>query len=249
MLNVDFGLREVSVKRLERQAVFGGDIVIDCNEKIKDNFCYRVTREGLEKIAFFSENTQRFYKLIPTADWPTLGIGSVPMHALASPKKDTENKIAFLKPYGCVLDTCMGLGYTAIAAAKKAKQVITFERDENVRMIAEMNPLSQELFTMPGISIIMEDVSEGIKKFPDNFFDCIVHDPPTFKLSPGLYANVFYKELLRVLKKGGRAFHYTPLYKISQGYDFPAKIKVTLKEAGFRIVDFSLKQGGVVCTK
>jgi len=82
--------------------------------------------KDLEKISFFSEETNRFYKLIPTSDWPTITISSVPMHRLSSPKNDTENKINLLKPFGYVLDTCMGPGYTAILSARRAKKVITF---------------------------------------------------------------------------------------------------------------------------
>ena len=65
--------------------------------KIKENFCYQVTKEGLEPISYFSQNTNLYYKLVPTSDWPTITLGSVPMHRVKSPKQDTFNKIDLLK--------------------------------------------------------------------------------------------------------------------------------------------------------
>jgi predicted methyltransferase len=205
--------------------------------------------QELKPIAFFSEESNKFYKLLPTQDWPTVCIGSVPMHRVNSPRKDAENKIDLLKPYGSVLDTCMGLGYTAILAAKTAQAVITFEQDENISFMAKINPLSQELFSAKNIEIRPGDISLEIKKVKDAYFDCIIHDPPTFKLSPQLYSISFYQELKRVLKKGGRFFHYTPLYKVRQGVNFPAKIKEKLKNTGFAITAVSRETGGIVCKK
>ncbi|HIE35858.1 MAG TPA: hypothetical protein EYP89_01300 [Candidatus Omnitrophica bacterium] len=187
----------------------------------------------MKKIALFSKKTNLFYKLMPTGDWPTICLGSVPMHKLPSPKKDTQRKIGFLRPYGVVLDTCAGLGYTAILSSSKVKKVITFEKDENVLFLVRLNPFSKGLFKAKNIELKEEDVIEGIKKFKGNYFDCILHDPPTFKLSPSLYSESFYIQLFRVLKIKGKLFHYTPLYKIKRGYDFPAKVKGNLKKSWF----------------
>ncbi|MDP2923409.1 MAG: methyltransferase domain-containing protein [Candidatus Omnitrophota bacterium] len=248
-LRVDFGLREIRVNVNNDEAFFENGCILSLKEKLRDNFCYFLDKEGLKPIAFFSENTNRFYKLTSTFDWPTISISSVPMHQLSSPCQDTQNKIELLKPYGVVLDTCMGLGYTAILAAKTANKVITFERDENVSFLAKINPLSQGLFLAKTIEIRQVDVSLGIKQFKDAYFDCIIHDPPTFTLSPELYALSFYGELYRVLKERGKLFHYTPLYKVSHGFDFPSKIKEKLQKTGFKVVSFSLKKGGVLCRK
>jgi len=246
---VDFGLKEVNVCAGPESITFENANVISRKEKVKDNFCYLINDNKIEPLAYFSDATNRFYKLTPTSDWPTLSIGSVPMHKLSSPKNDTEKKISLIKPFGLVLDTCMGLGYSAIAASRSAKNVITFEKDENVYDLAKLNPLSEVLFSSKNIEIRKEDVSKGIKTFADNHFDCIIHDPPTFKLAPELFSESFYKELYRVLKKGGKLFHYTPLYKISQGYDFPSKIEKKLKKTGFKIVEFRPQEGGIVCKK
>jgi len=248
-LKLDFGLTKIQAHKTSDKLIIGDGIAISLDEKVKENFCYCLEGQTLTPIAYFSETTNKFYKLTPTNDWPTISISSVPMHKLSSPKKDTEGKIELLKPYGLVLDTCMGLGYSAIMAANLAQRVITFEKDENVLLVAKQNPLSQALFSKENIEVRLKDISEAIKEFKDGYFDCITHDPPTFKLAPELFGAAFYKELYRVLKPKGRLFHYTPLYKISQGYDFPSKIKKKLIETRFRFINFSEAAGGILCVK
>jgi hypothetical protein len=171
------------------------------------------------------------------------------MHKLSSPKADTEAKISLIKPFGVVLDTCMGPGYTAILASKKAKKIITFEKDLNIITLAQANPISAPLFKADNIEISYGDVFQEIKALKSNYFDCIIHDPPTLKMAPLLFSSDFYLSLKRVLKDRGRFFHYTPLYKIKQGYDFPAKVKVKLKKAGFKNIDYSSRAGGFLCQK
>jgi hypothetical protein len=248
-VKVNFGEKEIKVVKTEKEAVLEDRIHLNLRENIREGFCYLIDNEGVKKIAFFSSQTNRFYKLLPTQDWPSVCIGSVPMHKIISPKKDTQNKINLLKPYGYVLDTCTGLGYTAILASKYSTKVITFEKDENILFLARLNPLSKQLFESPKIKIREEDIKTGIKNFEDNYFDCIIHDPPTFKLAPELYSISFYQQLLRVLKKKGKMFHYAPLYKIRRKFDFPSRIKIKLKEAGFKIIEFSQTAGGFLCSK
>lgn len=248
-LRVDFGQREVEVVRQDGKATFDNRITLDLEDDFKDNSCYLLDSQGVREIAFFSEITGKFYKLLPTADWPTISISSVPMHRLSSPEGDSKNKIELIKPYGCVLDTCTGPGYTAILAAKTAKKVVTFEKDQNILSIARVNPLSRELFDSENIDMRLADVALKIKGFQDNYFDCIIHDPPTFKLAGELFSRDFYRQLIRVLKPGRRLFHYTPLYKIKQGFDFPAQIGKRLKTAGFREVKYSRSAVGFLCKK
>ena len=246
---VDFGTKKIKLIKQGQKAIFENTIILDLSEKIKDNFCYLLDEQGLRKIAFFSEATNKFYKLIPTKNWPTISIASTPMHRRDSPKKDSYNKIDLIRPYGEVLDTCMGLGYTAILASQKAKKVITYERDETVFMIAEINPLSKDLFKTVNIFIEKKDINLAIKEIKPYVFDCIIHDPPTFKLSPELFSEQFYKEMYRVLKGKGRVFHYAPLYKVKRGFDFPKKIKEKLKKTGFKNISYSEEAGGFLCQK
>lgn len=248
-LVVDFGQRKIEVIRQGNKAILQGKVYLDLEEKLKDKFCYLVDTQGVRKVTFFSDITNKFYKLVPTLDWPTIAISSTPMHRRKSPKKDTQNKINFLSPRGDVLDTCMGLGYTAILAARKVEKVITFEKDENVYNMARLNPLSQELFIAKNIKISRGDVALGIKKLEDSRFDCIIHDPPTFKMAGELFSQDFYAQLKRVLKLKGKLFHYTPLYKIKQGVDFPGQVKKRLKRVGFREVEYSSKAVGFLCKK
>ena len=248
-ISLNFGEKEVFVRRINDFVVIDNTYKIDLKTKVKENFCYQIVKDGLEPVSYFSQDTNLYYKLIPTSDWPTIALGSVPMHRIKSPKQDTYNKIDFLKPYGVILDTCMGLGYTAITASKKAKRVITFERDEIVHSIAQINPYSQDLFSSSKIEVRQQDIAKNISFFDDDYFDCIIHDPPTFKLSPELYSSNFYSELLRILKSRGKLFHYTPLYKIKRGYDFPSKIKKNLKKVGFKNITFSDEASGLLCQK
>ena len=206
-LPVDFGQRIVGAIRQKQRAILDDKFNLDLKEKLKDKFCYLLDSQGIREISFFSHTTNRFYKLVPTSDWPTISISSVPMHKRSSPKRDTQNKISFLKPYGCVLDTCMGLGYTAILASKTAKRVITFEKDDNVFTLAKINPLSKRLFLLGNIEIRRNDVTLGTKKIKEGWFDCIIHDPPTFKMAGELFSRDFYCCLRRVLKSRGKLFH------------------------------------------
>jgi len=248
-LQVDCGSRSVGVERKAGEAILDGALHLRLDEKIKANFLYLIENQEVTKIAFFSEHTNRFYKLMPTADWPTIAIGSVPMHKRASPQADSMRKIALLKPQGAVLDTCMGCGYTAILAAETAKKVITFEKDEVIMQLARLNPCSQALFRRTNIEIRHSDISAAINELPDIFFDCIMHDPPTFTLAPELFNEAFYQQLFRVLKSNGRLFHYAPLYKVKQGFDFPASVQKKLKTVGFKRLQFSKQAGGILCGK
>lgn len=248
-LVMDFGLTRVNVEIVNKQAVFDGTLTLALDSKIKENFCYLLNEKGLFPLAFFAQETNTFYKLIPTADWPSIAIGSVPMHSTTSPKQDSYNKIKLIAPYGVVLDTCMGLGYTAILSAKTAKMVHTYERDENVYLLATHNPWSQELLSRENIEIRRFDINDKISSLEAGSYDCIIHDPPTFKLSPQLYTIAFYRELFRVLKGTGKLFHYTPRYKTKQGYDFPAKIRENLVASGFVVTRYAVDEGGIVCHK
>jgi predicted methyltransferase len=142
---------------------------------------------------FFDEKTKKFYKLIPTKTWPTLEISGIHMHRIkeVDPKTDSELKIKCLgKIYGDVLDICTGLGYTAILAARKknVKIVVTIEKDENVIKIAKLNEFSKELFENPKIKLVIGDAFEEIKKFKDESFNFVIHDPPRISLAPELYS-------------------------------------------------------------
>ncbi|MFH1211604.1 MAG: methyltransferase domain-containing protein [Candidatus Woesearchaeota archaeon] len=220
--------------------------------RIKENACYVFKENEFRKIALFSEETNFYYKLLPSQDWPTITLSSTPMHRHVnlSPKKDTALKILAVSPVkGRVLDTCCGLGYTAIAAAKHAAEVHVFERDENVLAIAGYNPYSQDLFLNKKIRLCRGNVFDGIKNFPHNFFDRIIHDPPTLKYSPELYSNEFYLQIFRVLKPGGLLYHYTPCPHKTKKRLFYPKVMKRLADAGFKDVKYIEEASGVRAKK
>ncbi len=207
-----------------------------------------------KKIQFFSEDTNLFYQLYPTNTIPTLKISGVPMHRYTGidPLEDTNRKINSANPKGFVLDTCMGLGYTAIYSAKKedVKKVITIEKDLNVLKIVKLNSASIDLFENKKIEIINADVGEEIKKFKENYFDTIIHDPPTFIFAVDLYQPKFYLEMFRVLKRGGKLWHYAPNPgKLSDKKPLYLKIERRLKEAGFKNVIYDKNSNGVIAFK
>ena len=169
---------------------------------------YFVKNGGVYKAAIAGEH---FYKLVPTIP-PTIEINGIRMHRTkdVNPLQDTRNKVNAVKPKEgeTVLDTCMGLGYTAIESARRGAYVITVEKDPHVLELARINPWSRELFTGGRVQVIQGDAFEVVKRFNDESFDVVIHDPPRFSLAGHLYSEEFYRELYRVLKPGGRLFHY-----------------------------------------
>ncbi len=216
-----------------------------------DSSIYFVKGGGVYKAAIANENG--FYKLVPTIP-PTIEINGIRMHRTkeVNPLQDTRNKVNAVKPKEgeTVLDTCMGLGYTAIEAAKRGTYVITVEKDSNVLELARINPWSRELFTGGKVQVIQGDSFEVIKRFKPGSFDVVIHDPPRFSLAGQLYSEKFYRELFRVLKPGGRLFHYVgnPGKKYRKK-DLQKGVMERLRKAGFVGVKRVEEALGVVARK
>lgn len=214
--------------------------------------CYGVTKEGIESIQVFSEATNRMCSLLPTQGAPSMLIAGFVMHRIKDidPWQHAQRMIAPLAPVsGRVLDTTAGLGYTAILAARNAEAVTTIELDPGAQRMARLNPWSQELFTNPKITQMMGDAREVVPDFASESFTRVVHDPPTFSLAGDLYSGAFYCELYRVLKRGGRLFHYIgdPNSKASGGVT--RGVLRRLQEAGFSRVVRRPEAYGVVAYK
>ena len=78
------------------------------------------------------------------------------------------------------------------------------------------------------------DVTAAVTTIADGSFDAILHDPPRFGIAGELYSGAFYGQLARVLKRGGKLFHYTGApNKLTSGRDVPREIMERLKQAGF----------------
>jgi predicted methyltransferase len=137
---------------------------------------------------------------------------------------------------GRVLDTTTGLGYTAIEASKTASEVITVELDPAVLEIARLNPWSRALFDSPNITQLVGDSAEVVHEFHDGYFTRVIHDPPTFSLAGELYSQAFYRQLYRVLKRGGRLFHYIGDLDSKLGSRVMKGAVRRLQDAGFQTV-------------
>lgn len=196
-----------------------------------------------------------FYKLKSIGPFlpPTIEINGIHMHRIVGidPWSDSLTKIkaARVGKGDRVLDTCTGLGYTAIASVKKgAREVVTFEIDESVLWIAERNPWSRGLAS-DRIKLLHGDVTTLIHELPDSYFTRIIHDPPRFTKSTGdLYSLEFYRELYRVIRKMGVLFHYTGEPRL-HGPSIIKGIAERLRIAGFRVLGFDKSALGFIAVK
>jgi predicted methyltransferase len=225
-----------------------------CVEEISQNqtTCYIVEDDYAEKVQFFSPALNRFYSLMPTGRAPTMLISGIPMHRIKGidPHEDTLRKMRTVAPVtGRVLDTATGLGYTAVEAARTAEQVVTIEIDPTVLEVAMRNPWSEALFQNPKIQQIVGDSSDEVPRLPDETFTRIFHDPPTFRLAGDLYSTAFYRQLFRVLKRGGRLFHYIGDLDSTSGRVVAKGAVRRLQEAGFTRVDRRPEAFGLVALR
>jgi predicted methyltransferase len=214
--------------------------------------CFLVEDETIKPIQVFSEETNRFCSLYPTTGAPSMLIGGFVMHRIkdVDPMQDTLKKMRTITPVmGRVLDTATGLGYTAIEAAKSAEQVVTIELDPGAQEIARHNPWSRALFENPRISQVMGDAFDVVPTFEDESFTRIIHDPPSFSLAGQLYSGEFYRQLYRVLKRGGRLFHYIGDLNSKSGSTVTRGALRRLQEAGFTRIARHPEAFGVVAYK
>ncbi len=217
-----------------------------------DTACFVVEDNHARMIRAFSELTGRAYGLMPTESAPTMLISGLPMHRIKgiNPQQDTLAKIKAIAPiHGRVLDTCTGLGYTAIEAAKTADYVITIELDPTAQEIARFNPWSRSLFDNPQIEQIIGDAFDEIQKFADGSFSCLIHDPPMLSLAGDLYSGEFYEECYRVLRRSGKLFHYIGDPDSKSGARTTKGVVRRLQAAGFTRVVPRPQAFGVVALK
>ena len=215
---------------------------------------YMVMDDELAKVTWFAPETNKVYTLRATGSWPALEISGILMHRIkdTDPRRDAESKIATIAPVrGRGLETCCGLGYSAILGARTADRVTAFEIDPEVLRMTRLNPYSAPLHAEDGnIEVRIADVVEAIGELPDAAFDYIVHDPPTLAVAGDLYGDDFYRQLLRVLRPGGKLFHYTgdPGSR-SRGQDLPGSVKQRLAALGFTAARLEPEALGVSARK
>lgn len=242
-MSLDLGLTTTTVTRhnLGWKLPDGQTLTFSQIERInsQDTSCFRFVEEELIKVEAFSEYTNRYYSLMPTPKSPTMLISGIPMHRIkgTTPVEDTHHKIQALgRPYGRILDTATGLGYTAIQAAKTAQRVITVEFDPVVLSICRANPWSQELFNNPRITQIVGDTWDIAALFPDASLNAIIHDPPTFNLAGHLYSKALYETFNRILKENERLYHYIGDPDSRSGATVGRGVVDRLKQSGFEVV-------------
>ena len=236
-ISLDLGLSRERIS-VENNKIFirGSEYSIDLlNEVIEKDFLYKIIDQRIHRLDLYKDN--KYYKLKPAGldKAPTVEISGIQMHRTTEIDPWTDSLIK-VKTLGNlrnrrVLDICTGLGYTAINMFRRGvKEIFTIEIDENILYLAEMNPWSRDL---EKISILLGDAYEVIDYFDNEYFDAILHDPPRINIAGELYSEEFYRKIYRVLKRGGRLFHYTGEPGKHSNIDILKGIKNRLRRAGF----------------
>jgi hypothetical protein len=195
-----------------------------------------------------------YYKLMATDSAPTLEIGGMKMHRTEGccPYAQAEAIVrTVVRPGDRVLDTCGGLGYTAIWSARLgADRVVSVEYDMDVLEVARLNPWSEEYFFDARIDVLAEDVTEHLRGEPAGSFDAAVHDPPHIGRAGELYGRQFYFELSRVLKTSGKLYHYVgePHSRGKKKQDVHGGVADRLSSVGLDPT-YEKELAGFVCTK
>jgi predicted methyltransferase len=238
-LSLDLGLGTTVVTTTPEKLVLPSGLEVPREEleeiARKKNRVFSLRPGGAEPVEIVGEH---YYKLAPTVGAPTLEIDGVQMHRTSTvePFEDSRLKVEGTVLEGdVVLDTCGGLGYTAIWSVRLgAQRVVSVEVCPEVRELRGRNPWSEELFKAP-IELVDADIFEYARELESETFDSVIHDPPRFSLAGELYGAKFYAQLRRVLKPGGRLFHYTGAPYSRRGMrDFPAEVTKRLAGEGFR---------------
>ena len=217
---------------------------------LKERTVYFFDGDDFAPVARFAGS---LIKLVPT-EWgaPTFEIDGIKMlpTAKASPLADAQRKVALVEPRGkAVLDTCGGLGYFAACCLESgAARVQSFEKNADVLWLRALNPWSPDPAASGGrLQLEHADVAQAIGRLADASFDALLHDPPRFGIAGELYSQAFYGELARVLRRGGRLFHYTGSpNKLTSGRDVPREMARRLEQAGFQA---ELALDGVFATR
>ena len=83
------------------------------------------------------------------------------------------------------------------------------------------------------MEVVLEDAAKLLKELEDSSFDAVLHDPPRISVAGELYGLEFYRELYRVLRPGGRLFHYVGEPGKHSNVSYVKGVKRRLEMAGF----------------
>ena len=208
-----------------------------------------------DEFAPVSRYSSSLIKLVPT-EWgvPTFEIDGIKMLPTSkeSPLEDARRKVALIEPRGkVVFDTCGGLGYFAACCLEAgAAHIHSIEKNADVLWLRTLNPWSPDPDAPANggrLQLSHADVSTSIAQVADASVDALLHDPPRFGIAGELYSQAFYDQLARVLRRGGRLFHYTGSpNKLTSGRDVPREVEKRLEKAGFKA---QLALDGVLATR
>lgn len=240
LVSLDLGRSETEVELSADGALIDGGFVTERSALQhvagEPGRCFEIADGTVTPLTVLSEETGWSRSLVPTGDAPTTVVAGFAMHRVVgtTPLRDTRAKIRALgKPRGRALDTATGLGYTAIELARTCTEVVTVERDPAAIVLARRNPWSVDLFESPNIESIVGDATEVVRSFAAGEFALVLHDPPAMQLGGELYGGAFYAQLKRVLKPGGRLFHYVGDPKSGAGARTVRGVVRRLATAGF----------------
>jgi len=243
--------------------------------------CYTLYDDGCKpwRISCLSQTTRNPASLCPPlkrSGAPTMVLGGFTMHRIAGdgmdPMVDTVDKISSLKLQSghCVLDTCMGLGYTALEAARRVRvkdgeeegegllgrwtadrgTVTTIEFDDASIEMARHNPWSVGLFdgSLP-VRVLRGDACEVVRTFPDHSFHRVIHDPPARAIcGTDLYSLEFYTQLRRVLCDDGVLYHYIGNPGSRESGTLYSGVRKRLQAAGFTVPGNAEQAFGLIAT-
>ncbi|MGV8943676.1 class I SAM-dependent methyltransferase [Thermomonas sp.] len=220
--------------------------------KLKDRTIYFWDGDEFTPVSRYAGS---LIKLVPT-QWntPTFEIDGIKMLPTSkeSPLDDARRKVALVQPRGkVILDTCGGLGYFAACCLDAGvAEIHSFEKNQDVLWLRTLNPWSPDPDAPASggrLRLVHADVTKTIVTMPDACVDAVLHDPPRFGIAGELYSQVFYDQLVRVLRRGGRLFHYTGSpNKLTTGRDVPREVQKRLEHAGFKA---ELALDGVLASK
>jgi uncharacterized protein len=226
--------RSTTVVSLDADGWNWGERRFPFPQRCKDRTIYYWTGIAFEPAARYSNS---LIKLVPT-EWgpPTFEIDGIKMlpTARVSPYADAERKVRLIQPRGgVVLDTCGGLGYFAAWCVHgQAAQVLSYEKNADVIWLRSLNPWSPA--NCDALTLTQGDITEQITILRARSVDAILHDPPRFGIAGELYSQAFYDQLARVIRRGGRLFHYTGTpNRLSSQRNVALEVALRLRESGF----------------
>lgn len=241
-VSLDLGLSTVAVALGDGGVEAGGVTLtrsVLAQVASEERKCFEVAACGVRPIAVFSDATGWVRTLLPTADAPTTLVAGFAMHRLrhTTPLADTRAKVRALcsgrRGRGRALDTATGLGYTAIELARAGFEVTSVELDPAAIALARRNPWSAALFERDDVRLVQGDAAQVAVASSTGEFNAVLHDPPTLQLAGELYSAAFYAELKRILRPGGRLFHYVGDLGSRAGGRVASGVMRRLTDAGF----------------